>query len=95
MATQDGTDGTERRATARQIVNLPTHILVDGQRLPCHLVDLSSSGALVTLPAQISVGSTVAVGVPGNETVTGTVVRLTPTHFAIAFPNLIVLAALG
>jgi len=89
------TDGRERRRHQRYVVDLPTHVVIDGRTIGCRLIDVSRSGALVSGPASVTVGDRVMLQIPGRGDVVATVVRTTPINFALAFAGTIVLAAAG
>ena len=82
----------ERRSAPRRVVNLPTHVTVRGTRVSCKVIDVSQGGALVAGRAEVKYGSKVMLELPGIGSVTASVVRVTPTHFALAFPGVVVMA---
>jgi hypothetical protein len=82
----------ERRAFRRYAVDLPIDIRLSGQVLPCRLVDISAGGALVRTERRVEVGDKIAIDLPSEGTVIGTVVRLTPSHIAVSFPGLVVVS---
>ncbi|MBI3708137.1 MAG: PilZ domain-containing protein [Proteobacteria bacterium] len=82
----------ERRSAPRRVVNLPTHVTVRGSRVACRLIDVSQGGALLAGKAELKYGSKVMLDLPGIGSVTASVVRVTPTHFALAFPGVVVMA---
>jgi len=84
--------GIERRAHKRYAVDLPIDIKLNGQNLSCRLVDISAGGALVRTDRRVEVGDKVAIDLPNEGTVIGTVVRLTPSHIALSFPGLVVVS---
>ena len=84
--------GHERRAYKRYAVDLPIDIRLNGQTLPCRLVDISAGGALVRTERKVEVSDKVAIDLPNEGTVIGTVVRLTPSHIAVSFPGLVVVS---
>jgi len=84
----------ERRVAERHIVDLPNHIIVKNQRVNCRLVDVSSSGALLETDELASVGSDVAISLPGVGDIVGKVVRVSTTHIALSFPGVLAIAPL-
>ena len=84
----------ERRIAERHVVNLPNQIVVKDQRVDCRLVDVSSSGALLESDALATVGSDVALLLPGVGEIVGKVVRVSATHIALSFPGVLAIAPL-
>lgn len=82
---------SERRASPRYAVNLPTHLDVQGTDVACRLIDISASGALLKTNRAALVGDKISVDLPGLGPIIGSVVRITPSHIAIAFPGLLVI----
>jgi hypothetical protein len=87
--------GSERRRHERYVVDLPTHIVINGREIGCQLIDVSRGGALVAAPAAVTVGDRVLLQIPGKGDVVATVVRTTPISFALAFAGTIVLSMAG
>jgi hypothetical protein len=83
--------GQERRASPRYAVNLPTHLSIMGNDVPCRLVDISASGALLKTGRAAQVGDKVSVDLPGLGPTIGSVARITSSHLAVAFPGLLVI----
>jgi PilZ domain-containing protein len=83
--------GQERRASPRYAVNLPTHLSVRGTDVPCRLIDISASGALLRTDRMAHVGDKISVDLPGLGPTVGDVVRITQSHLAIGFPGLLVI----
>ena len=88
-------DGSERRRHTRYVVDLPTHIVINGRAIGCRLIDVSRGGALVEAPTPVTVGDRVLLQMPGKGDVVATVVRTTPISFALAFAGTIVLSMAG
>ena len=87
--------GSERRRHTRYVVDLPTHIVINGRAIGCRLIDVSRGGALVEAPTPVTVGDRVLLQMPGEGDVVATVVRTTPISFALAFAGTIVLSMAG
>ena len=87
--------GPERRRHPRHVVDLPTHIVVNGRAIGCRLIDVSRGGALVEGPATVTVGDRVLLEMPGRGDVIATVVRTTPISIALAFAGTMVLSMAG
>ena len=85
----------ERRAHQRHVVDLPTHIVVNGQGVACRLVDMSRGGALVEAPVPVTVGERVLLDLPDQGRVIATIVRTTPVSFALAFAGTVILSKAG
>ncbi|MET1025965.1 MAG: PilZ domain-containing protein [Dongiaceae bacterium] len=83
--------GQERRASPRYAVNLPTHLSIRGAEVPCRLVDISASGALLQTNRMAQVGDKISVDLPGLGPTIGNVVRITKSHLAVGFPGLLVI----
>jgi len=83
--------GSERRLSPRYAVNLPTHLAIQGVDAECRLIDISASGALLKTNRPAMVGDKVSVDLPGLGPTIGTVVRISASHMAIAFPGLLVI----
>ena len=86
--------GADRRAFPRYAVDLPAHLSINGKTAPCHLVDISASGALLRTDGRLGVGDRVSVDLPHCGPTIGTVVRLTPSHVAVSFRGLLVVSKL-
>jgi hypothetical protein len=84
----------DRRAFPRYAVDLPAHLSINGKSAPCHLVDISASGALLRTDRRLGVGDRVSVDLPHCGPTIGTVVRLTPSHVAVSFRGLLVVSRL-
>ncbi len=82
---------SERRASPRYEVNLPTHLSIQGMDAECRLIDISATGALLKTNRAAVVGDKISVDLPGLGPTIGTVARITDTHMAIAFPGLLVI----
>ncbi len=85
----------DRRAHHRYVVDLPTHIVVNGQAVACRLVDMSRGGALVEAPVPVTVGDRVLLDLPEQGHVIATIVRTTPVSFALAFAGTVILSMAG
>ena len=85
-------DGRERRGAERHLVNIPNEINLHDKRVPCRLVDVSDTGALIETRESAVVGSNVAISLPGLGDMVGTVVRVTATHVALSFPGILAIA---
>lgn len=81
----------ERRASQRYAVNLPTHLSVQGVDAECRLIDISATGALLKTNRAAVVGDKISVDLPGLGPTIGTVVRISESHLAVAFPGLLVI----
>jgi hypothetical protein len=86
---------SDRRAFPRYAVDLPAHLSVNGTSAPCHLVDVSASGALLRTDRRLGVGDRISVDLPHCGPTIGTVVRLTPSHVAVSFRGLLVVSRLN
>jgi|SRR5215470_7123910 len=84
----------DRRAFPRYAVNLPANLSINGKTAPCHLVDISASGALLRTEGRLGVGDRVSVDLPHCGPTIGTVVRLTPSHVAVSFRGLLLVSKL-
>ena len=84
----------DRRAFPRYAVDLPAHLTINGTSAPCHLVDVSASGALLKTERRLGVGDKISVDLPHCGPTIGTVVRLTPSHVAVSFRGLLVVSKL-
>jgi hypothetical protein len=84
----------DRRAFPRYAVDLPAHLTINGASAPCHLVDVSASGALLRTERRLGVGDKISVNLPHCGPTIGTVVRLTPSHVAVSFRGLLVVSKL-
>ncbi len=82
----------ERRAHQRYVVDLPTHVVVNGQAVTCRLVDMSRGGALVEAPVPVTVGDRVLLDLPDHGRVIATIVRTSPVSFALAFAGTVILS---
>ena len=87
--------GSERRRHPRHVVDLPTHIVINGRPIGCRLIDVSRGGALIAAPTTVTVGDRVLLQMPGQGDVVATVVRTTPISFALSFAGTIVLSMAG
>ena len=85
---------SDRRAFPRYAVDLPAHLSINGKSAPCHLVDVSASGALIRTDRRLGVGDRISVDLPHCGPTIGTVVRLTPSHVAVSFRGLLVVSKL-
>ena len=85
----------DRRAFPRYAVDLPANLSINGASAPCHLVDISASGALLRTERRLGVGDRVSVDLPHCGPTIGTVVRLTPSHVAVSFRGLLVVGKLS
>jgi hypothetical protein len=86
--------GADRRAFPRYAVDLPAHLSINGKSAPCHLVDISASGALLKTERRLGIGDRIQVELPHCGPTIGTVVRLTPSHVAVSFRGLLVVSKL-
>jgi adenylate cyclase len=77
----------ERRASPRRKVDVPTEVTVNDQRLAATLVDISAAGALVAAPVSPAIGDKVEIIVPGIGPKAGSVIRVTPSSFALIFTD--------
>lgn len=84
----------DRRAFPRYAVDLPAHLSINGKSAPCHLVDVSASGALLRTDRRLGIGDRVSVDLPHCGPTIGTVVRLTPSHVAVSFRGLLLVSKL-
>jgi hypothetical protein len=84
----------DRRAFPRYAVDLPANLSVNGATAPCHLVDVSASGALLKTDRRLGVGDRVSVDLPHCGPTIGTVVRLTASHVAVSFRGLLLVGKL-
>jgi hypothetical protein len=87
-------NNSDRRAFPRYAVDLPAHLSINGTSAPCHLVDVSASGALLKTDRRLGVGDRISVDLPHCGPTIGTVVRLTPSHVAVSFRGLLVVSKL-
>lgn len=90
----DRRSSADRRAFPRYAVDLPAHLTLNGKSAPCHLVDVSASGALLKTERRLGVGDKISVDLPHCGPTIGTVVRLTPSHVAVSFRGLLVVSKL-
>ncbi|HJT11065.1 MAG TPA: PilZ domain-containing protein [Dongiaceae bacterium] len=90
----DRRPNADRRAFPRYAVDLPAHLSINGKSAPCHLVDVSASGALLRTDRRLGVGDRISVDLPHCGPTIGTVVRLTPSHVAVSFRGLLVVSRL-
>ena len=75
----------ERRNFTRIPVAVKGRLMLDTrQELDCTITDMSLNGMLVTAKAQVARGSTIVAYVDHFGRLQGTVVRTTPTGFAVA-----------
>lgn len=84
----------DRRAFPRYAVDLPADLSINGKSAPCHLVDISASGALLRTDRRLGIGDRVSVDLPHCGPTIGTVVRLTASHVAVSFRGLLVVSKL-
>jgi hypothetical protein len=84
----------DRRAFPRYAVDLPAHLSINGATAPCHLIDVSASGALLKTDRRLGIGDRISVDLPHCGPTIGTVVRLTPSHVAVSFRGLLVVSKL-
>jgi hypothetical protein len=84
----------DRRAFPRYAIDLPTHLSINGTSAPCHVVDVSASGALLRTERRLGIGDRISVDLPHCGPTIGTVVRLTPSHVAVSFRGLLVISKL-
>jgi hypothetical protein len=87
-------NNADRRAFQRYAVDLPAHLSINGKSAPCHLVDISASGALLRTDRRLGIGDRISVDLPHCGPTIGTVVRLTPSHVAVSFRGLLVVSKL-
>jgi hypothetical protein len=87
-------NGADRRAFPRYAIDLPANLSVNGKTAPCHLVDISASGALLRTDGRLGIGDRVSVDLPHCGPTIGTVVRLTPSHVAVSFRGLLLVSKL-
>lgn len=88
------TSNADRRAFPRYAVDMPAHLSINGASAPCHLIDISASGALLRTERKLGVGDRISVDLPHCGPTIGTVVRLTPSHVAVSFRGLLVVSRL-
>lgn len=86
-----GETGRERRVAPRYAVDMPTHLSIRGNDVPCRLIDISASGALLETERAVQVGDKLSVDLPGLGPTIGAVTRITRSHLAVAFPGLLVI----
>ena len=84
----------DRRRSERFEVNLPSHVTWQDSRVPCRMVDVSASGALLETKLKAALGEKVAVDLPSGESVLGRIVRITGSHIALSFPGMLLVAPL-
>lgn len=84
----------ERRRAHRFPVNLPTDVMIKGAKVVCRLVDISEGGALVESSGPVSVGDKVSLDLPNVGPTIATVVRVSPSHIAMAFPGAIIISSI-
>jgi hypothetical protein len=87
-------NNADRRAFPRYAVDLPASLSINGKTAPCHLVDVSASGALLRTDGRLGVGDRVSVDLPHCGPTIGTVVRLTASHVAVSFRGLLLVSKL-
>jgi len=87
-------NNADRRAFPRYAVDLPAHLSINGKTAPCHLVDVSASGALLRTDRRLGVGDRISIELPHCGPTIGTVVRLTLSHVAVSFRGLLVVSKL-
>jgi hypothetical protein len=87
-------NASDRRAFPRYAIDLPANLSINGTSAPCHLVDISASGALLRTDRKLGVGDRISVDLPHCGPTIGTVVRLTPSHVAVSFRGLLVVSRL-
>jgi hypothetical protein len=85
---------SDRRAFPRYVVDMPSHLSINGKSAPCHVVDVSASGALLRTDRRLGIGDRISVDLPHCGPTIGTVVRLTPSHVAVSFRGLLVVSKL-
>jgi hypothetical protein len=90
----DRRSASDRRAFPRYAVDLPAYLSINGTSAPCHLVDVSASGALLRTDRRLGVGDRISVDLPHCGPTIGTVVRLTASHVAVSFRGLLVVSKL-
>lgn len=90
----DHSDAAERRSAERYIVNLPTDVMIKGRRVTCKLVDISEGGALIETTGPVTVGDKVSLDLPNVGPTIATVVRVSPSHIAMAFPGAIIISSI-
>ena len=91
---KDTDDHSDRRRAQRYVVNLPTDVLIKGARVTCRLVDISEGGALVETSGPVAVGDKVSLDLPKVGPTIATVVRVSPSHIAMAFPGAIIISSI-
>jgi hypothetical protein len=84
----------ERRRAERYIVNLPTDVMIKGRRVTCKLIDISEGGALIETSGPVTVGDKVSLDLPNVGPTIATVVRVSPSHIAMAFPGAIIISSI-
>jgi hypothetical protein len=87
-------DAAERRRAERYIVNLPTDVMIKGRRVTCKLIDISEGGALIETTGPVTVGDKVSLDLPNVGPTIATVVRVSPSHIAMAFPGAIIISSI-
>ena len=84
----------DRRAASRHPVDWPSAVRVNGQFVPCRLIELSRLGARVRVSKRPPVGAHVTLELPEREYVIAKVVRATDDYIALAFPGLVMISSL-
>ncbi len=84
----------DRRRSQRYVVNLPTDVLIKGNRVTCRLIDISENGALIETSGPVAVGDKVSLDLPKVGPTIATVVRVSPSHIAMAFPGAIIISSI-
>ena len=90
----DSDQASDRRRTERYIVNLPTDVMIKGRRVTCKLVDISEGGALIETAGPVTVGDKVSLDLPNVGPTIATVVRVSASHIAMAFPGAIIISSI-
>ncbi|MBL8708237.1 MAG: PilZ domain-containing protein [Rhodospirillaceae bacterium] len=91
---KDTDDHAERRRAERYIVNLPTDVMIKGARVTCRLIDISEGGALIETSGPVTVGDKVSLDLPNVGPTIATVVRVSASHIAMAFPGAIIISSI-
>lgn len=90
----DAQKDSDRRRAERYIVNLPTDVMIKGRRVTCKLVDISEGGALIETMGPVTVGDKVSLDLPNVGPTIATVVRVSASHIAMAFPGAIIISSI-
>jgi len=76
---------TDQRRHSRHEIPLQASLQAAGVVVPCRVHNISASGALIDVNAQLRIGDRVSVKVPDFGTMVGLVARISSTTVGIAF----------